>query len=147
MGYLVIFSKIRYNGSVTSYYSYAWPAQPGPRGETTTSPAGPVMRILNYILLIANLKITHIGRAIFKSLLPLSFKSMEGPSCCWDDTFQWKKDSFHGYVTALNDAKSIIDDFEYETYSSFSEIRSTKIFGSFDISGIMQYRSTCIVLS
>ena len=61
---------------------------------------------------------------------------MDAAASSWEDEFKWKRDPYYGCVSSLEEAKSIIDDFEYATCSSFSEIRSTKNFGRFDMSGI-----------
>ena len=44
------------------------------RGKTTTGPAWPGMRMLNFILLIANLNIAQIDRSIFKPPQQLNIK-------------------------------------------------------------------------
>ena len=44
------------------------------KGKTTTGPAWPEMRMLNFILLIANLNISQIDRSIFKPPQQLNFK-------------------------------------------------------------------------
>ena len=53
----------------------------------------------------------------------------------WESGFQWKQNSYYGRVSSLEEAKCLIDDFEYATCTSFSEVRSTKNFGRYDISG------------
>ena len=53
----------------------------------------------------------------------------------WENGFLWKENAYYGSVSSLEQTKCIIDDFEYATCSSFSEVRSTKNFGRFDISG------------
>ena len=53
----------------------------------------------------------------------------------WTDIFTEKNDSYYGFVRSLEQANELINEFEYVTCTSYSETRSSKNFGQFNLNG------------
>ena len=51
----------------------------------------------------------------------------------WEKLFIWSKDPYYGYVSTLDDALDIIQEFCYDTSTSYTAPRATKGFGEYDI--------------
>ena len=71
-------------------------------------------------------------------------KMMLQPGCCgsiprmsnmasWEKLFLWSKDPYYGYVSSIDDALDLIQEYCYETATSYTATRATKCFGTFDM--------------
>ena len=54
-----------------------------------------------------------------------------GEEFSWETLFDWKDTPYHGYVSNINDADDIVQEFSYETSTSYCVTRTSKEFGSF----------------
>ena len=89
------------------------------RGKTTTSPAWRGMRMLNFILLIANLNIAQIDRSIFKPPQQLNLKI---------ESSKIKKTAFVAHTNALIDDMLIFirNSINKDLFNMVSTCRSNK---------------------